>query len=904
MSSKRQLGRHDEAVNAKRRHLEPFTALASTELYGGILVPAAPGSQQSGNESECGEVVVRNHQVQYYGATMDDTESFEDSSTTSYRREDYEWDIDRMDSTFSSGEPTTSQRICFGALCEVQAKLMCSLDAGIEPRSNVVRCPGARILRFYLCDVVLRDGIRGIVIPGSNAFAMVDLITSKKLEALQDYSTVCTKAVIEAQTLRQLSTKKKAKQPFGISINVYGPESDARNIGKQLGKVEAFLQHPFYVENGIEYWNPQSFDDGDGPKYLTHLVGMSESEIQAKRLSDTVEDVLTSLDHGIPTEPISALELSDLMTSLKGHQEAALLFIRQRENPEYCQKVNRELRFHMRISLEDAVSSMAMGGILADVMGLGKTLTMLASIASSRLAASDFQNKDTDIEAGESSHHRTSATLVVVTSTQIMEVWRNEVSRHFRDGSLQVLTFHGESRPTLPSAMMGRDIVLTTFATLVADYKRGKVLQNLEWFRVVLDEAHWIRNQGSKQFKAAERLISERRWCISGTPIQNSINDLVSLLRFLRFEPFSHMAVFQRHILQPLSKDTLERAKPLQMLLRGMCLRRTGKYLNLPEAYCKHIRLSLDHDEQALYTEVLRRFRREIDDVVSTQAKTRKCTLLFTMMMELRRICNHGTLRVPIPGLQSPKTLTNTGIDSLCDYCDEAEEGSMARLNGDSVCPECHRSLSERDASIKSTWDSSPLILHSGLSTKLESVADNICRRSKRYSPFQACAPSSIIISDEGSIVFSYWTATLDLLQRLMEQKNIVLRRIDGRIGNKDRLAALEEFKNDPVISVLLITIQTGAVGLNLTVATQVHIVEPQWNPSVEEQAIARALRMGQTKTVTVFRYMMENTVEENILALQKKKGNLAKFTMDGNSGDGVSGTLEDLKFILDIDTV
>ncbi|EYB33485.1 hypothetical protein FG05_30075 [Fusarium graminearum] len=94
---------------------------------------------------------------------------------------------------------------------------------------------------------------------------------------------------------------------------------------------------------------------------------------------------------------------------------------------------------------------------------------------------------------------------------------------------------------------------------------------------------------------------------------------------------------------------------------------------------------------------------------------------------------------------------------------------------------------------------------------------------------------------------------------------------------------------------------QTGAVGLTLTVATQVHIIEPQWNPSVEEQAIARALRMGQSKSVKVFRYIMRNTVEERILALQKKKRDLVKFTIDANSRDGVSGTLEDLKFILDI---
>ncbi|RTE72192.1 hypothetical protein BHE90_013394 [Fusarium euwallaceae] len=867
----------------------------------------------SANGNEIGGMVMQCHHTRQSGATTAGTQSTKDSFTTCGKTHDG-WDIDPMQTESSHSEPTVSQRICFGTLCEVQAKLICSLDAGTESISNVGRYSAPRVSRFCLFDIVLRDGIRGFPIPDVNTFAMVDRITSGKLEALQGHATVCTKAVIEGQTLVQLASKKKAKGSFAISLNVYGPESDAHDIGERLSRQQAFLQHPFYLEDGIEYWNPQFFDLGDTPKYLTHLVGMNESEIQAKRLSDAVQDVLTSLDHGMLTRPINALEIvppSDLKTSLKNYQKAALLFIRQRESPEYCQQVIRELRFHIPIPSANAVPSMAMGGILADEMGLGKTLTMLASIATSRSAAADFQKEDTDVEAVQSTGHRTSATLVVVASTQIMEVWRNEVSRHFRDGSLRVLIFHGESRSTLPTAMKDHDIVLTTFATLVADFKRGKVLHNVEWFRVVLDEAHWIRNQSSKQFKAVERLATERRWCLSGTPIQNKINDLVSLLRFLRFEPFSQLAIFERHILGPLSQDTLERARPLQILLRGVCLRRTQKYLKLPEAHSEHVKLSLSPDEQALYDEVLQNTRREIDELVSTRAKTKRCALLFTMVMKLRRICNHGTFQVQVQSLQPPGILANTGTESLCDYCNGVEEESMANLNGDSVCPECHRSLSESSPGSSascsqstqpslpehrgvsdddvdmdnisiSTWDNTPMRLRPGLSTKLAFVADNICRRSK-------------------SLVFSYWTSTLDLLEELMDEKHIVVRRIDGSLSNKARLRVLEEFQKDLAASVLLMTVQTGAVGLTLTVATQVHIVEPQWNPSVEEQAIARALRMGQTKTVKVFRYMMENTVEENILILQKRKGNLAKFTMDGNSGDGVSGNLEDLKFILDI---
>ncbi|KAM0562875.1 hypothetical protein ACHAPJ_001715 [Fusarium lateritium] len=121
---------------------------------------------------------------------------------------------------------------------------------------------------------------------------------------------------------------------------------------------------------------------------------------------------------------------------------------------------------------------------------------------------------------------------------------------------------------------------------------------------------------------------------------------------------------------------------------------------------------------------------------------------------------------------------------------------------------------------------------------------------------------------------------------------------IDGRTSYTERSNRLNTFRHDPKVTVLLMSIETGAVGLNLTAANVVHIVEPQWNPSVEDQAVARALRMGQTKEVKIFRYIMKNTVEENIIGLQKKKKRLATFTFDGDN-EGVQEKLEDLNFVL-----
>ncbi|KAL9064865.1 MAG: hypothetical protein Q9161_008607 [Pseudevernia consocians] len=113
------------------------------------------------------------------------------------------------------------------------------------------------------------------------------------------------------------------------------------------------------------------------------------------------------------------------------------------------------------------------------------------------------------------------------------------------------------------------------------------------------------------------------------------------------------------------------------------------------------------------------------------------------------------------------------------------------------------------------------------------------------------------------SLVFSCWKTTLDILERMLREAGITYVRIDGAIATSERNRIIKQFQEDEDTNLLLMTTGTGAVGLNLTAATRVHLVEPQWNPAVEAQAIGRAVRLGQTRKVTVIRYVMEKTIEE-----------------------------------------
>lgn len=181
------------------------------------------------------------------------------------------------------------------------------------------RHPGSRVSQFCLFDVILEDKVHGFLLPDMDSFVMIDLITAKKLEVLYRQDRVYTKAVVEARFLNQLRTKK-GNQTFRISVNVYGPESDASDIGKQLAEAQGSLQHPFYLEDGVEYLNPQFFQLEQETTYMTHLVGLDESQIQAKALSSALENVLTSLDRPTGNPTISELDVipDDLVTPLKG----------------------------------------------------------------------------------------------------------------------------------------------------------------------------------------------------------------------------------------------------------------------------------------------------------------------------------------------------------------------------------------------------------------------------------------------------------------------------------------------------------------------------------------------------------------------------------------------------------
>lgn len=299
----------------------------------------------------------------------------------------------------------------------------------------------------------------------------------------------------------------------------------------------------------------------------------------------------------------------------------------------------------------------------------------------------------------------------------------------------------------------------------------------------LFDTAHQIRNSSTKFFKTAIALESESRWCLTGTPIQNSLDDLRSLLKFLRFEPFCQPRVFEDHIVKPLRQNPepgSSTAQNLRVLLKASCLRRTQALLQLPTVTTREVLVTPTAAEKARFAQILEQCCAEFDLMAGQETCRKKPNVLFSAVMKLRQVCNHGISlitggnpghlgRLAVPGNARNRSRSPTA-DPTCEFCNVKAEDDGFPLGDLDCCPLCDRVLLERnDASTPGTLSprlfspfrsveaypnrmdssnfASDILTHSlfdhelaGQSSKLSAVVDNIkasCLNadSKRYHP-------------------------------------------------------------------------------------------------------------------------------------------------------------------------
>jgi len=177
-------------------------------------------------------------------------------------------------------------------------------------------------------------------------------------------------------------------------------------------------------------------------------------------------------------------------------------------------------------------------------------------------------------------------------------------------------------------------------------------------------------------------------------------------------------------------------------------------------------------------------------------------------------------------------------------------------------------------------------------STKIKALLGDLIQFSRMNEHSVNYDPEIQVITDNGmsdheivkTVVFSQWTTMLDKIEDALEAAGIRYDRLDGTMKRDDRTRAMDTLKHDPGCEVLLVSLKAGGVGLNLTAAQRVYLMDPYWNPAVENQAVDRIHRLGQTRPVTTVKFIIENSIEARLLEVQKKKTELANMTLGQNT--------------------
>lgn len=201
---------------------------------------------------------------------------------------------------------------------------------------------------------------------------------------------------------------------------------------------------------------------------------------------------------------------------------------------------------------------------------------------------------------------------------------------------------------------------------------------------------------------------------MTGTPIQNSLDDLLSLLKFLHLQPFCQQAVFERDILSPMRSGNPNAFRNLKLLLRAICLRRHSKLLDLEPVKFETIPVTLNIEERECYKAIQVHCQREFEKITSQQSQLKRYTVLFSTIRQLQRLCSNGQYQAPSAtvaqgnkGTTKGKKGVRTSVDIECDCCGDEDAASL--LDGLSVCPECSRPLANAK---KPNNDNSPTRTH------------------------------------------------------------------------------------------------------------------------------------------------------------------------------------------------
>ncbi|XP_063709917.1 transcription termination factor 2-like [Culicoides brevitarsis] len=548
-----------------------------------------------------------------------------------------------------------------------------------------------------------------------------------------------------------------------------------------------------------------------------------------------------------------------MIKQLKEHQQNALKFMLWRETQDPC------------------------GGILADDMGLGKTVSIVGLVR----ATLEQEPKGMKLPPGIKYMGGT----LVVCPPSITQQWADEFSES--TNGVSVYVHHTESKVKSPDEFLRYHVVITSDTKVSYEMSGGKkLLFGVYWKRIVVDEAHRMRNYKTQLSKSICCLHGKLRWILTGTPIHNRVDDVYPYLIFLRCDPFD-----ERNIFLKWAKSTWGRGEGrINVILKSLMIRRTKEELNLVPCskIIEHFEYELDAKESECYQRLMsvstmmmkiflnnRAMRRHEEPIYHDKNLYKVAQIMrkrmhdvmnfqniLVLLLRLRQMCAHPCLIRSM--LSQVKTQTES-LDAEMDQIRAEDEHVMNAVINDAI----------EDREIFNI--NNEIFNDERPSTKIRMLLHIL---KERFIP-----------TKDKALIVCEWTSYLHIIADYLSQLSLSYVFYTGETDMQERPEIVKRFNSDCMNPrILLLSLNCGGVGLNLTKANHIFFMCTHWNPQIERQAEDRCYRIGQERDVHIYKFRAEGSIEERIHQLQENKLKMADKMLTGATGNNYQLTIKDLK--------
>eukprot|EP01119_Soliformovum_irregulare_P017518 TRINITY_DN5226_c0_g1_i4.p1 TRINITY_DN5226_c0_g1~~TRINITY_DN5226_c0_g1_i4.p1 ORF type:complete len:845 (-),score=321.85 TRINITY_DN5226_c0_g1_i4:102-2636(-) len=655
-----------------------------------------------------------------------------------------------------------------------------------------------------------------------------------------------------------------------------------------------------------------------------------------------------------------------------------------------------QFKEHQRISYDFMLKREAepfrgcAGGLLLDDAGLGKTLTLLALICKGlfeqrkkkireKKKEDEKKGKEEKKEKEEKkskskkkkvqNRKRFENTTLIICPSHIIHVWGVEIKKHLAANCVSVFEYHGSKRKNIWKTDDEYDIILTSYAVVrreadIREHEFSWVEDSIFDFmfgRIILDEAHFIRNDGTSTSRAVRHIEGRRKWAVTATPVQNKIDDIFPYLQFLGI--FETKSDWKGEVVSVMKSNPQAGFKKLQVLLLKIAIRRRNTILKLPPRKELNEEVELTKIERDFYDALFAYCQSRVKELLTfmesrmgrkltgaEQTKMRQARMnVVVLILRLRQASCHPmlviygmrrlhsalenneedrenqnqgesyyaqVLKKAAEKLQTQSQAKNKGDDKVkseyededeCPVCVDAEPDSIARPCGHRCCASCWKDIMKKTSLCPVCRTAVTRVDRIEEAIKMEAKGDrdfdeigNSLENSSKLSRLMKLLENE----KEKVVVISQWREMLNITANAIRRTFPKLKfiQLDGTIPPPARGELVDKFQVDDSLRLCLLSLHSAAEGITLTAATKVYHLDPWWNPAKSFQASSRVYRIGQTQSVSIVHLHTKESIEDQIEELQKKKQKISVATVGEGKVSNDMTWVNEVKLLFKLD--